>query len=489
MLTPELPASVFLHELLHIDLAADSVNSSPNPQIRDLKIQYRDPRLEPEPGKPASDKSKWLDAYGAKMAKILARFLPRSGVAQQTGYFVQRNDDNFAYFALANFVHGKIGDYPFLPVIVEDRVEIPRNSQPRTRPTDPVVVFSDQGDQPASFLDFSPATLANSTAASAGNGCAPATTADPQDGFAVGKQIPSTNYPKSYLEDRKKWIESIQQPPKDSAPPAPPAPPVKDENKCHGIGGDTWVMSRDFAVENVKAFCGQREKKVRYNTGSVNELELSVWKKGDDSKGPADAPDCQGRFQRAVIDGCDGGDPVNNPHNYKFGATLTTADGWSYKLEPLSKQINEVSCDVAYKFLWDALEIRGKNLPDAKLGANGEGLRKQLSGCGALNEWKFERTPNDVKFQWYASGRLPIGTKACVGRALQSAGGSGNGNCHGAGRRRRGRQQPRGKRYIGIEDWPGYGDDSKHVFKGEGKRNIGIEDWPGYGDDSKHIFG
>ncbi|KAK8098814.1 uncharacterized protein PG998_012055 [Apiospora kogelbergensis] len=468
-------ANVFLHELLHIDLAADSVNSSPNPQIRDLKIKYWDPELKP-PGP-----SPWLDAYEPKMAKILARFLPKGPAYKQTGYFVQRNDDNLVYFSLANYVQSKIGGYPFLPVIVEDEVEIPRGSQPRTRATDPVIVFSDQGEKPASFLNFSPSTMANATSASVGSGCAAASTVEPQDGFEVGKKIPSTNYPKSYLEDRKKWIKSIQTP-LDSAP-------TKDENKCHGVSGDTWVMSRDVAVDNAKAFCAQREKKVRYNKGSVNELELSVWKSGDDAKGPGDAPDCQGRFQHVVIDGCDGNDAVNNPHNYKFGATLTAADGWSYKLEPLSKQINEVSCDVAYKFLWDALEIRGKNLPDAKLGANGEGLKSQLSGCGALNEWKFERTPKDVKFQWYASGRLPIGTKACVGRALQSAGGSGKGNCHGAGRRRWGQKQQMGKRYIGIEDWPGYGDDSKHVFKGEEKRSIGIDDWPGYGDDSKHVFG
>lgn len=239
--------------------------------------------------------------------------------------------------------------------------------------------------------------------------------------------------------------------------------PLQDQNACHGINGDVWVMSRDVAVDNAKAFCQQTEKKVTYNSGSVNELELSVRNLNDDSKGPADAPDCLGRFQNAVIDGCDGDDPINNPHNYKFGSTLTTADGWEYKMTPLSKQVNEVSCDVSYKFLFDLIEIRGKNLPDAKLGANGEGLKVQLSGCGALTQWKFERTPDDVKFQWYAQCHLPIGTKNCVGNALVSAGGSGNGNCHGAGRRDSvNRRNP-----IGIEDWPGYSDEYNHVFRND----------------------
>jgi hypothetical protein len=41
---------------MHLDLAADSVNESPNPHIRDLKIKYTWPEL----------------------AKILARFQPIS---------------------------------------------------------------------------------------------------------------------------------------------------------------------------------------------------------------------------------------------------------------------------------------------------------------------------------------------------------------------------------------------------------------------------
>jgi hypothetical protein len=242
--------------------------------------------------------------------------------------------------------------------------------------------------------------------------------------------------------------------PTKPAPTPTPTPPVADKNACHGISGDYWVMSRDAAVAAVKTFCGQAEHTKKYNEGSVNELELSVRKVNDDSKAPTDAPDCVARFQNAVIDGCDGNDAVNNPHGYKFGGTLTTGDGWEYKMTPLSQQVNQVSCDVAYKFFFDGFEIRGKNLPDAKFGAEGEGLRKQVAGCGAITKWQFERTPNDCCFQWYASGQLPIGTKGCVGRALVSAGGSGDGNCHGAGKRAE----------DNISSWPGYGDGWRHVF-------------------------
>ncbi|KAK6439336.1 hypothetical protein LTR95_004461 [Oleoguttula sp. CCFEE 5521] len=183
---------------------------------------------------------------------------------------------------------------------------------------------------------------------------------------------------------------------------------------------------------------------------------------------------------------CDGNDPVNNPHNYKFGATLTTAHGWEYKLTPLSGQVNEVSCDVSYRFLWDAVEIRGKNLPDAKLGANGEGLHDALSGCGALTSWNFKRTPDDVKFQWYATCSLPIGTKNCVGHALLAVGGADTGNCHGAGKRDVGFIK---RSEFGVADWPGYDDEDRHVFKhARSSKRDSIDAWPGYGDESRHVF-
>ncbi len=33
-----------------------------------------------------------------------------------------------------------------------------------------------------------------------------------------------------------------------------------DKNECHGVSGDTWVMHRDIAVDNVKEFCAQSSK-------------------------------------------------------------------------------------------------------------------------------------------------------------------------------------------------------------------------------------
>lgn len=170
----------------------------------------------------------------------------------------------------------------------------------------------------------------------------------------------------------------------------------------------------------------------RYNHDTEDHLRLSVDFPDDESKGPGDAPDCKANFINAVLNGCDY-DPLNNPHNYKFGSTLTLGGGWVFKMEPLATQVNEDSCDTSYKVVYDGFEIRGKDWPDAMLGKDGEGLKSQLKGCGALTKWGFNYTPNDVKYQWYAHGQLPVGTVSCIGSAVKSAGGSSSGNCRGAG--------------------------------------------------------
>ncbi|KAL8693883.1 MAG: hypothetical protein Q9224_003670, partial [Gallowayella concinna] len=154
---------------------------------------------------------------------------------------------------------------------------------------------------------------------------------------------------------------------------------------------------------------------------SVDQVKLSLSNSNADlSKPISKLTDCVDKF-KIIIDSCDGDNSVNNPHNYKFGGSYTS-DGWEYKLEPQALKPTENSCDITYQLVANLFEIRGKNFPDGKLGANGEGLKKEIEGCGALTFWEFFWTPNDVKYQWFASGNLPFGTKSCVGSATQSAG-------------------------------------------------------------------
>lgn len=211
-----------------------------------------------------------------------------------------------------------------------------------------------------------------------------------------------------------------------------PSLPVLYKNECHGVIGPYWVISRNVAVDNAKTFCKQEEKVVTYNIDSVNQLELSVSKTGDETKSPRDDPSCLNRIRDYIIDGCDGNDSKQNPLNYKFGSKLTSSDGWVYEMKPLNKKVNEVSCDVSHKLGLYEVEIRGKNVPYAKLGVGGVGLKKQINGCGLVSYWDFKDTPDDAKFQWYFMAQVPalVWIKECVGNALMTAGGAGRGHCH-----------------------------------------------------------
>lgn len=91
-----------LHEMLHLDLVANSDDNNPNPRIRDLKMQYIVLSRDDEP------KTIITKVYRPKLAKIMARYLPFGASAMKTGYFTQRNDDNYVYFALAKYVQEKI---------------------------------------------------------------------------------------------------------------------------------------------------------------------------------------------------------------------------------------------------------------------------------------------------------------------------------------------------------------------------------------------
>jgi hypothetical protein len=155
--------------------------------------------------------------------------------------------------------------------------------------------------------------------------------------------------------------------------------------------------------ENIGNFCGSQARK--NSDGSADGDTIFV------------RTDCQTREALPA----DRQDPIyRNPGvPLDRGALANILQSW---------QID--SCDVSYEVLFDKFEIRGKAWDDNELGRNGEGLLKQVGGCGAVTDWSFEWTPNDVKYEWYASGHLPIGTKACVGRTIKTAD---PGNCLGAG--------------------------------------------------------
>ncbi|KAH7413490.1 hypothetical protein BKA64DRAFT_771606 [Cadophora sp. MPI-SDFR-AT-0126] len=90
------------HELFHLDLAARSPD--PNPSVDDLVTDIK----MSSPNDPFA-RSITTDAYGTFYTKILARWQGGGGVCS-VGYYVQRNSDNLAMYALAKYVMSKNGN-------------------------------------------------------------------------------------------------------------------------------------------------------------------------------------------------------------------------------------------------------------------------------------------------------------------------------------------------------------------------------------------
>jgi hypothetical protein len=87
-------------------LAADS--PSPNPSILDLQIDIKAGN---------TGNTFTLPAYGPTLTKVLARYHNNADPGS-TGYYVQRNSDNLAYYALAKYVTKKNDNiYPHLPIV------------------------------------------------------------------------------------------------------------------------------------------------------------------------------------------------------------------------------------------------------------------------------------------------------------------------------------------------------------------------------------
>ncbi|EPE35762.1 Metalloproteases (zincins), catalytic [Glarea lozoyensis ATCC 20868] len=243
----------------------------------------------------------------------------------------------------------------------------------------------------------------------------------PQKENAEAKTLADKSPPGWVTPNPSIWLEL------DSENPA--APPKLDRNVCHGISGEYWAKDRDVVIQNSREFCKQTESTKEYNNNTVDYLELTAKKLGDPSKTPKDDPGCAARFQLTVIDGCDGGDVVNNPQNHKYGGTFTAGDKWEYSMTPKVRQLTAVDCTIHFDGKGDRFEIRGRNFPSGKLGLNGEGLRKQMGSCKGLFGWKFDWTPDDCCWEWYARGWMIVQVKQCPSHAVRTAGAPSDANC------------------------------------------------------------
>jgi hypothetical protein len=110
-------ARCFFHEVTHLDyfMNAGAGDDGKSPYVSDLEIYYTD-----------RGKDDWHDVYGPYNCKVLRNWVDPN--PKYSGYFTQRNADNYAFFALAKYVEGQINQYPSSPS--------PGRKKPKKEPQD-----------------------------------------------------------------------------------------------------------------------------------------------------------------------------------------------------------------------------------------------------------------------------------------------------------------------------------------------------------------
>ncbi|KAK2606049.1 hypothetical protein QQS21_003567 [Conoideocrella luteorostrata] len=194
---------IFLHELFHLDLAADSEKGEPNPKIYDIYITYYDSRRNGEISRPTK-------AYEARLSKLLARFLPKEPTKKKpnpksTGWWVQRNVDNFSRYAMAHYLQDKIGGYPFMPFIY-DELRDPLTPDPRPGKTSLIGFQADNGTAAVKLtMDKSDASDQNED-----GDVNVDSTHTTDEVFEVGKPIPLDAYSDAYRKAYGEWVDALK---------------------------------------------------------------------------------------------------------------------------------------------------------------------------------------------------------------------------------------------------------------------------------------
>ena len=190
-----------LHELLHLDLAANSKNNNPNPQIRDLKIKYSEHKSDQK-----DIKHSWTKVYGPRLAKILARFQPIR-TDQSLGYWIQRSDDSYTMFALASYVQQKFGYYPYIPLVYDQITDMPMLPLPRDGTgAGSLTNYDFVGYNASSAGDV---VFVNITQGDKGE-CPTVYENGSDEDVEIGAAIPDSLYPSAYWDQYNKWIEEIK---------------------------------------------------------------------------------------------------------------------------------------------------------------------------------------------------------------------------------------------------------------------------------------
>lgn len=217
--------------------------------------------------------------------------------------------------------------------------------------------------------------------------------------------------------------------------------------QCNGINNQNYITQSTLAA-NIKDFCtasaGQNIANSGstftkdYNTGTPDHVTLTTtWPKGSLNY-QVFADECN-YYLSTIMNGCDIPNGDSNPMNWKHGGSMKDNNGVVYTIAPDGNRAPAPdkplgNCTSWYKGIYATFDVYGGGWADSDFGQSGGGVLAQLRGCGAVTGWSFEYydSPGSDGTEWHAWGKLPIGTRRCVGRAVPSSGGF-SGGCGGNG--------------------------------------------------------
>jgi hypothetical protein len=181
--------------LFHLDLAADSPGN--NPRVDDLQISIK------YLGSDKEFHTLTAPAYGPFNTKVLARWQGQGSGVGSVGYYVQRNADNLAYYALAKYVMTKNGNiYPHIPVVTRE-IDGPPWAAPGL-----VAEFAIDGSD--FYLN---STTDELTAWDAGDdypGCSDnINNSGASSSLTIDAFAPDSAYPDEYLAQVSAWLEDL----------------------------------------------------------------------------------------------------------------------------------------------------------------------------------------------------------------------------------------------------------------------------------------
>ncbi|BCR95355.1 putative spherulin 4 family protein [Aspergillus luchuensis] len=143
-------------------------------------------------------------AYGTLATKILARYQGTGPGGGSTGYHVQRNADNLAYYALAKYVMTKNGNiYPHLPVVT---YKLSGPPYPGT-----LAMFEEEDGNFYMNTTVDNLSAWETTPGDNYPGCSD--NENPSAGssiLTIDRFTPDFAYPNDYISQKKKWIEDIR---------------------------------------------------------------------------------------------------------------------------------------------------------------------------------------------------------------------------------------------------------------------------------------